>query len=200
MGAVDDLDAQAFDAFAHGGDFGIRIGGKAVDRDHRGNTEGFDVVQVATKILTALGHSLDVFVAKFILADAAMHLERANGSDDDGGAGVQPGQAAFDVEELFRPQIGAESGLGDHIIGQPQRRSRRHHRITTVGDVGERATVDKGRVVFQGLDQIGLQGFLQQHRHRPGRLYVDGVDRFALAGIANNNPPDPFLQVGQVCG
>src|SRR3546814_9416212 len=53
-----------------------------------------------------------------------MHLERADGGDDDRGRGLEASLAALDVEELFGAEIGAEAGLGDDVIGHLQRRAR----------------------------------------------------------------------------
>ena len=65
----------------------------------------------------------DVLVAERRAGDAAMHLQRPDGGDDDGAGRRRPADAALDVEELLAAQIGAEAGLGDHDVGQLQRRA-----------------------------------------------------------------------------
>jgi hypothetical protein len=104
-----------------------------------------------------------------------MHLERAHGGDDHRGGRREAGLAALDVEELLRAEIGAEAGLGHHIVGELQRRARRDHRVAAMGDVGERAAMDEGRIALQRLHQVGLQRVLQQHRHRAVGLEVAAV-------------------------
>ena len=75
-------------------------------------------------------------------------------------AGLEPGLAALDVEELLGPQIGAEAGLGDHVLAELERGARRHHRVAAVRDVGERPAMDEGRVALQRLHQVGRQRVL----------------------------------------
>jgi hypothetical protein len=107
---------------------------------------------------------------------AAIHLHGADGGDDDGGSRLQARLAALDVEELLGAEIGAETGFGDDIVGQLQRRRGGHHRVAAMGDVGERAAMHEGRVVFQRLHQVRLHRVLEQtvmapsalrSRHRP---------------------------------
>lgn len=43
---------------------------------------------------------------------AAVHLQRADGRDQDHDVGLQAGGAALDVEELLHPNVGPEPGFG----------------------------------------------------------------------------------------
>ena len=152
------------------------------------------------QVVAALLDGVGVLGPGIVLAAAAVHLQGANGGDDDGGAGVQPGQAAFDVEELPGPQVGPEPGLGDHVIGQFQSRLGGDDGIAAVSDIGERAAVNEGGVVFQGLHQVRLQGFLQQHCHRPFGLQILGVNGLTGPRIADDDPSDPVFKVGEAGG
>ena len=121
------------------------------------------------------------------LGDAAVHLERADGGDHHAGRRPQVRETALDVEELLRPEIGAESRLGDDVIAQLHGRARRHDGIATVCDVGERAAVDEGRRAFQRLDKIGLQRILQKGAHRPRRLEIARRDGFSCVRVADDD-------------
>ena len=114
----------------------------------------------------------DIFLPELVARHAAMHLQRAHGRDDDRRIRLQPGLAAFDVDEFLGPEIGAEPGLGDDVIGELQRRRRRDHRVAAMGDIGERPAMDEGRVVLQGLHEVRRDRVLQQHRHRARRLEI----------------------------
>ena len=54
-----------------------------------------------------------------------------------------------------------------------------------MSDVGERPAVHQHRIVFQGLDQIGLDSVLEKHRHGPLGLQVPGVDGPVVVGVAH---------------
>ena len=114
----------------------------------------------------ALLERLDVLAPELLLGDAAVHLERADGRDDDRAVGLEAGLAALDVDELFGAEVRAEAGLGHDVVGELQRRLRRDHRVAAVRDVGERAAVDEGGVVLQRLHEVGRDRVLEQRRHR----------------------------------
>src|SRR5699024_3677692 len=69
-----------------------------------------------------------------------------------------------------------------------------------VGDVGKGTAVDDGGVVFQRLDQVGVDGVLEQGGHGAGRADLPGGDRFAVIGIGADDAGQPLLQVLQVGG
>jgi hypothetical protein len=89
-----------------------------VDGDHGRHAELPDILDVTAEIGAALLDRLDVLLAEVFLLDAAIHLHGAHGGDDDRGRRLQAGLAALDVEELFRTEIGAETGFGDDIVGK----------------------------------------------------------------------------------
>jgi hypothetical protein len=126
---------------------------------------------------------------------SAIHLQRPDRGDDDGGGRLQAGLAALDVEELFRAEIGAEAGLRHHVIGKLQRSARRHDRVAAMGDVGEGAAMDEGGVVLQRLDEVGLHRLLEQHRHGAVGLQVASEDRRPVAPVADDDVAEPALEV-----
>ncbi|CAI8364817.1 MAG: Uncharacterised protein [Rhodospirillaceae bacterium] len=69
-----------------------------------------------------------------------------------------------------------------------------------MGDVGKRATVDEGWVVFQRLNQIGLHRLLQQHGHRAVSLDIAAVDGGAVAAVGDDDIAQPLLEIIQIGG
>ena len=143
-------------------------------------------------------HRLIVGRAEIGLRNAAIHLQRAHRRNDHGSGGLQPGLAAFDVEELLRAEIRAEPRLGHHIIGQPQSGARRDHRIAAMRNIGERPAMDERRRALQRLDEVGLDRLRQQHRHRAIRLEVARRHRLLAPRIGDDDPPEPCLQIVQI--
>ena len=120
--------------------------------------------------------------------DAAVQLQGADRGHDHHGVGADARLAALDVHEFLGAEVGAEAGLGDGVLGQPHGELRGQDAVAAVGDVGERAAVDEGRVAFQRLHQVGLDGVLQQHGHGAVGLQVGGGDRLAVAGVGDDDP------------
>ena len=130
-----------------------------------------------------------------------MHLERAHGGDDHAGGGREARGRAFDVAELLGPEVGAEARFGDHHIGQRQAEPRRHRAVAAMRDVGEGAAMDQGGRAFEGLHEVRRQRVAHERRH--GAVRVEIARRHhapALARLADDDPPQPRLQVGEVGG
>ncbi len=157
---------------------------KSVDGHHGRHAELLHVLDVAREVDATLGDGRDVLVLELILRDAAVHLERAHGRHDHGRRRLQARLAALDVEELLGPEVGAEAGLGDDVVGKLQRGRGRQHRVAAVRDVGERTAVDEDGIVLQRLHQVRHQRVLEQDGHRAIALEVARGHRLALAGIA----------------
>ena len=65
-------------------------------------------------------------------------------------------------------------------------------------DVGERSAVDKGGGAFQGLDQIGLKGILQQSSHSAFSLQIVSRNGLVLIGVADDDAAQSRLQIRNV--
>ena len=128
---------------------------------------------------------------------AAVILQRPHRGHDHRRARPQAGLAALDVDELLRAEVGAEAGLGHHVVRQLQCRARGDHRVAAVRDVGERAAVDEGRVVLERLHQVRRERGLQQRRHGAVRLQVARQDRLVVVPVADDDAPEALLQVGE---
>ncbi len=115
-------------------------------------------------------------------------------------SGLSPGFAAFDVEELLGAEIGAEAGLGHHIIAELERGLGGDHRVAAVRDIGERTAVNEGGVVLKRLYQIGCERILEQRGHRAGCRQFLGGDGLLVAGLADLDLAEAALEIGEVCG
>ena len=152
---------------------GLGVGAEAVDRHDRRHAELAHVARRGGRgwpgrVCSAFRSSLP----SSSLATPPCILSARTVATITAAAGRQPGLAALDVEELLGAEIGAEAGLGDHVVAELERRARRHHRVAAMGDVGERAAMDEGGIALQRLHQVGRQRVLEQHRHGAGRLQV----------------------------
>ena len=179
-------------------DFSVGIAGEMIHRDHNRHAEGFQILDMPSQIGAASLHRGDILGAEIGPRHPAIHLHRAHRGDKDNDARRDAGLAAFDVHEFLGSEIGPEAGLGHHIIRQFQGRLRRNHRVAAMRDVGERAAMDKGRVVFQRLHQIRLQRLRQQHRHRAIGLDVAAKDWRAVAPVGDDDVAKSFLQILKV--
>ena len=160
------VDAQFPALVLHQLQLGGGVGGEGVDGHHAGQLIDLcDVLHVLEQVGQALLQGLQVLVVQLRLGHAAVVLQRPNGGHDDHGRGLQPRQAALDVQELLGAQVRAEARLGDGVVRQPQGHLGGHDGVAAVGDVGEGSAVDEGGGALQGLDQVGLQRVLQQRRH-----------------------------------
>ena len=134
------------------------------------------------------------------LGDASVHLQRPHRTHQHDGVGPQAGLPAFDVQELLRAQIGAESGLGDHDVAQRQRRFRGHHRVAAVGDVGERPAVDERRIAFEALHKIRLQGIAEQRCQRTFGAQIASRDRRTAMRASDHDARQALLQISSIAG
>ena len=173
----------------------------AVDGHHHGHAKDLlHVAHVLEQVGQALFEGLEVLLVEVGLGHAAVHLEGAGGGHDHHGVGREARHAALDVEELLGTQVGAEAGLGDHDVAQGERHAGGHDRVAAVGDVGEGAAVHKGGRALEGLDQVGLEGVLEQGRHGAGGLEVAGGHGRAAVGVAHHDAAQALLEVGDVLG
>ena len=166
---------EAFDAEFGAGrfhkiDFSRRFGPEAVDRDHRLQPELAHVLDMANEIAHARFERPQILLLEVFLLHAAVHLQRTDGGDEHDADGLEPGLAALDVDELLRPQIGAEAGFGDHVIGESQRRvvvARTELQPWAMLANGPPWT--KAGVPSSVCTRLGASASLQQRRHRAVR-------------------------------
>ncbi len=190
--------------FANQFDFSECIILEAVDGHDHGDAEALGVLNVGLQIRHTGFEQLEVLFgvfgsqwgASFDCWTAAVHLERAHGSNQYHTVGDQAGVAAFDVEEFFHADVSAETGLCDYIIGQLESNSVGNDRTVAVRDIRERSGVYESRGAFQSLHQGGHDRVLHQDSHGTGSADVFGSD--GLASLAGGD--DDFAEaVAHIC-
>ena len=182
-------------------DLGVGVAGEAVDRHHHRHADiCVTILDMPLEIGEALLQSVEVLLLEIVLGHAAMHLERADGGDDHHAIRLEPGLAAFDVEELLGAEIGAEARFGHHIVAELERGLGGDHRVAAMRDIGERPAMDEGRVVLERLHEIGRERVLEQRRHRARGGEVLGGDGLLVAGLADLDLAEPALKIGEVVG
>ena len=155
---------------------------------------------MAAKIGAAFFHGLDILGAKVVFLHAAIHFHGAHGGDQHHTIGGKPGLAAFDIHEFLGAKIGPETGFRHHIIGQFQRGCGGNDRVAAMRDIGERAAMHEGGVVFERLHKVRLHGLLEQHGHGAIGLDVAAIDRRFVAAIGDDDIAKALFEVGQILG
>ena len=175
---------------------GIRVGSEMVHRYHNGQAElVLDIAHMPFKVRDALLERREILLGDVLQIAVAVILEGPDGRDDHHGRGPQTRLPALDVNEFLRPEVRAETRLRYDVIGELERRPRGKHRVATMRDVGERATVNEGRIVLKRLHQIRLQSLLEQYRHRALCIEVTGTDRSQIALVTHDDVTEPGLQI-----
>ena len=153
---LDSLDAQLSAFLLDQFHFRRSVGRELVDRDHRFHAEMRDVRDMAFQVNKASLQGFEIFARQVSLFYTPVILQGTDRCDQNHKIRLQLTLPAFNIEELFGPEISAETGFSDHVVTKFQGRLRRHDRIAAVRNVGERTTVDKRRVAFHGLHQVRL--------------------------------------------
>ncbi|CDC62846.1 uncharacterized protein BN660_01714 [Clostridium sp. CAG:448] len=143
---------------------------------------------MAEKVGESVLQSLQIFVGKRILGHAAMHLQCAHGGNHDARVRFEPRHTAFDVQELFRSEVGAESRLGDRVVPGLQCHACRQHGIAAVGNIGKGTAMYKCGSPLQCLYQVGFERVAQQRSHGACRVQIAGSYRTVVVGIPDNDP------------
>ena len=185
--------------FLYQREFGLGVGGKAVERHHHRQAEHLlHIVDVFQQIGQTLAQGVQIFFAQIGTRHAAVVFQCPHGGHHHRYIRTQAGEAAFDVAEFFCPQIGAEAGFGNRVIAQLLRHPGGDYRIAAVGDVGKRAAVHQRRRAAQGLHQIGADGIFEQRRHGAVCFQFVCIHRLAVAAVGYQHPPQALFQIGQI--
>ncbi len=181
--------------------FGLGVGGEAVDGHHAGQLVNLgDVLNMLQQVGQTFFQSLQVLLAGLGLGHAAVVLQGSCGSNQNHAGGLQTSHTALDVQELLSAQVSAEASLGDGVVAQLQSDLGSGNGVTAVGNVGKGTAVNESGGVLQGLNQVGLQSVLQQSGHGALSVQVAGGDGLAGIGVANHQTGQTSLQVGDVGG
>ena len=155
---------------------------------------------MADEVGCALLDGFEVGSVQVGLGYAAVTLESPEGRHQHTGAGRDTRITALDVQELLCAQVCAEAGLGDDVVGQREAELGGHDAVAAVGDVGEGAAVDDGGVVLEGLDQVRVEGVLQQGGHGTGCADVPSRDGLAVVGVGADDLREALFQIGDAGG
>ena len=116
-------------------------------------------------------------------------------STDD--VGFQAAEAAFDVPELLKADVGAEAGLGDVVVKELEADLVGDDGGLAHGDVGEGAGVHEAGLLLHGLHEGGVDGGHHPGHHGVAHFQVAGGDGVALLVVGHRDFIQPFLQVRQ---
>ena len=188
------------------GDLRVGVGVEAVDADDRVDAGLFDGVHMMEQVAGALFQKLEVLLGVFLrqgsargdLRAAAVHLERADGRDQNRDVRGQAGQTGLDVPELFKADVGSEAGLGDMVIEQLECQTVSDDRGLADGDVGERAGVNENRLMLDRVAHGGVDGVAHPRGHGAGNFEIFAGDGLAAAGVSNNDLADALAQILEV--
>ena len=112
-----DIDTELTAFFDDQIDLGIRVGGETVYGYDGGELIYVtDIGNVAEKVGNTLFECFQIFRCELGLIETAVHLERADGRNDDDCGGSESCGAAFDIEELFCAKVCAKSCFSNRIV------------------------------------------------------------------------------------
>ena len=143
------------------GDLLRRVVRETVDRNDRRHAELFHDADGVGQVDAPLLHRICIGRGQVVGSHPAVPLEPADGGDNDGRVRLDATLPHLDVHVLLEAEVGAESGLRDHVIGAARRQVVGDDRRAAVGDVAERPHVDDGGLALGGLDEVGLESVLQ---------------------------------------
>ena len=189
-------------------DFCFGIGVELVDADDgldAGLLHGVDMVE---QVLAALLQQLKILglvlfgqrLAGNNSRAAAVHLEGADGADQNGNVGSQAAEASLDVPELLEADIRSEAGLSDMIVEQLEGETVADDGALADGDVGEGAGMYQAGLMLDGVAEGGVDGVAHPGGHGAVDLEVMGGDRVTLLVVRNDDVADTLAQILQVAG
>ena len=120
-----------------------------------------DIVDVSVEVDDTGLERVEILNFEVFRVTTTVALNRAGGRDNDSDFRIEAADTRDDVEELLGAEVRAEASLGDDYIGGCQRGACRNDRVTAERDIGEGATVNKGRATFTRLDKIGARSLLE---------------------------------------
>ncbi len=186
--------------------FGLAVGGEAVDGDHNGHAVTTGIGDMPDEVGATLLEGRQILtqqafrqrLARADIEQAAVGLEAAHCGHQHHAGGGQAGLAALDVEELLQPHVGAKTRFGHHVIGETKGHAIGDHRGVAVGDIGKGTGVYQHRGLLCGLHQGRLQRVFQQHCHGARHFQLLGCDGLAAQVAGQLDAADALAQVFQI--
>lgn len=105
-----------------------------------------------------------------------MHFQSPNRRYEHDSIRDFPRSSTFDVEELFHANVGTKTSLGDYVTlraDQLQGNFVGKDGRATVGDVGERTSMDHDRSAFQGLHESWFDSVLEKDHESSGNTLME---------------------------
>ena len=187
------------------GVLGGEVARERVDGHHRSHPERPHDLDVPPKVGSArlhrcrpLGEHLDrEWPAGHDLVVPRVGLERAHRGDEHRRVRTKPRHPALDVEEPFGTHVGPEAGLGEQVVAGPDADPVRHDRGVARRDVAEGSGVHEDGGVLGRLQQVRLEGVLEDDRHRAGSLELLCGDGPSGGREPHHDPSQSLAQVPQ---
>ena len=180
--------------------FSICIRQEAVDANYDGNIIFAHIFDMFLQIGKAFFQCFQIFRLEIFLVYSPMHLKCPDGGNNDDGIWLDTGKTAFDIHELFRAQIGTESGFRYRDFSHFESQLGSDYGIASMGNIGKGTAVNQGRCIFRRLDNIGFDGIFHENSHSPFYTELTGPDRIAIKVIGNDDISHPFLQIHEITG
>ena len=178
----------------------VGIGSKLVEGNHHGLSEALQVLHVLVEVPIAILHALDVWLLDVFLSHATVHLQGLQGNNQDSEVWLQTSLAALDVIELLCAQVGTESSLRDSIVAIFKSCRRSHHRITSVGDVGEWTAMYESRSSLCRLHEVWLEGIQEQSHDAAAHSHILHGEWFVILCDAEQDVVDATAKVFETRG
>ena len=120
------------------------------------------VPDVPVEVFQSGFHAFRVIVLHLFLWHSSMEFQSPGGGHEYGEFRVNTHLPAFDVDELLRSEVGSESRFRHGILTGAESEFCGHDGVASMCDVGEWSAMDDSRSVFSGLNEVGLEGILEQ--------------------------------------
>ena len=179
-------------------DFLRGIGRELVNRHKERHAEFLDAFDMLGKVLCAFQHCLNVLFLQVFRIDAAVHLERTYGCDDNDRIRCESAKTALDVEELLRAKICAEAGLRDNVIRKLEGGAGCDQGVTAMGDIRERSAMHEYRRMFEGLYKVRLNRILHDDSCRAVGFDIPDGDRLVVIGVGNDTAGNTLAEILEV--
>ena len=145
---------------------------------------------MSVKICKTSAYTLCVRFLNVFQSCSSVHLEAVESGNENCEVRLEAALAALDVEEFLCSEVSSESGFSYDVVTAAHGCLCRDDRIASMGDVCERTAMDECRSTLGCLDEIGLEGGLEQDENGSRDSHVLNLERGAVAGVAEKDVVD----------
>ena len=151
-------------------------------------------VEVCETTLKALG----IWQLNLLLVYATMHLESESRSNQDGQIWFEARLTTLDVEELLSTQIGTKASLGNCVVRPRHSHTGCDDGVTSVSNICEWSTVNNHWMVLGGLNEVWMDGILEQSHHRASHTKVLNGEWGVIVAHTKHNATNASIEVVDV--